>query len=74
MKVGKARVESQTIGTAAVVTPNHYTTSSTVFSWQSDLFVCIVSCNETESSTAGTIAPADLLPPEYLGKIDTTLI
>jgi len=23
------------------------------------------SCHETESLTAGTIAPADLLPPEY---------
>jgi len=28
-------------------------------------FVFIVSWHESESSTAGTIAPADLLPPEY---------
>jgi len=39
--------------------------SRTVFSRQSDLFPCIASCHETESSTAGTIAPADLLLPEY---------
>jgi len=64
MKVGKARAELQTIGIAAV-TPNDYTTRRTAFSWQSDLFVCIASCHETESSTAGTIAPVDLLLPEY---------
>jgi len=61
--VGKARVKLQTIGIAAV-TPNHYTTSGTAFSWQSDLFIQIASCHETECLTGGTIAPADELPPE----------
>jgi len=28
-------------------------------------FILVVSCHETECSTGGTIAPADLLPPEY---------
>jgi len=32
--------------------------------WQTDLFIRIVSCHEIECSTGGTIAPADLLPPE----------
>jgi len=63
-KIGKVRVKLQTIGIAAV-TPNHYTISRTALSWQSDLFLCIASCHETESLTAGTITPADLLPPEY---------
>jgi len=59
------RVESKTIGIAAV-TPNRYTTSRTAISWQkSDLFLGIASCHETESSTAGAIAPTNLLPPEY---------
>jgi len=58
------RVEPNTIGVAAV-TLNCYTKSRTVFSWQSDLFLGIESCHETESSTGGTIAPADLLLPEY---------
>jgi len=62
MKVCKARVKLPTIGIAAV-TPNHYTMSTTACSWQSDLFLCIASCHETECSTGGTIAPADLLPP-----------
>jgi len=53
-KVSKARVKPQTIGIAAL-TRNHYTTSRTVFSWQSDLFICIASCHETESSSASTI-------------------
>jgi len=35
------------------------------FSWQSDLFLSIASCHETESSTGGAIAPADLWLPEY---------
>jgi len=61
MKVSKVRVEPKTIGIAAV-TPK---CCRTVFFWQSDLFVGITSCHETESSTIGTIAPADLLPPEY---------
>ena len=39
---------------------NHCTTSKT---WQSDLFLCMASCHETECSTGGTIAPADLLLP-----------
>jgi len=34
------RVEPKTIGIAAV-TPNCYTMSRTVFSWQSDLFLSI---------------------------------
>jgi len=58
-------VEPKTIGIAAA-THNHYIMNRTAFSWQSDLFVGIASCHETESSTAGTIATADLLPPEYL--------
>jgi len=46
MKVGKARVELPTIGIAAI-TSNHYdyTISKTVFSWQSNLFLCIASCH-----------------------------
>jgi len=60
----KVRVEPNTIGIAAA-THNRYTTSRTTFSWQSDLFLGIASCQETESLTGGTIAPADLLPPEY---------
>jgi len=32
---------------------------------QSDLFLGIASCHEIESSTAGIIALADLLPTEY---------
>jgi len=63
-KVGKVKVEPKTIGIAAV-THNHYTTSRTMFSLQSDLFVGIASCYETDSLTAGTIAPADLSLPEY---------
>jgi len=50
------RVELQTMSIAlAAVTPKHYTMSRTVFSWESYLFLCIASCHETESSTAGTI-------------------
>ena len=49
------RVKPPTNGIAAV-TPNHYTTSRTACSWQSDLFVCIASCHETECLTGGTIA------------------
>jgi len=64
MKVGKVRVEPKTMSIAAV-TPNCYTTSRTAFSGQSDLSFGITSCHETEFSTTGTIAPADLLPPEY---------
>jgi len=64
MKVGKVKVKPKTIGIAAV-THNRYTTSRTAFSWQSDLFLDIASCNETEYLTASTVAPADLLPPEY---------
>jgi len=63
MKVGKARVKPQTIGITDV-TPNHFM-SRTAFSWQNDLFLCITSCHETKSLTASTIAPAELLPPEY---------
>jgi len=58
------RVKPKTIGIAAV-THNRYTMSRTVFSWQSSLFLGIASCHETESWTAGTIDPTDLLPPEY---------
>jgi len=59
------RVEPKTIG-IAVVTHNRYNTSKTALSWQSDLFLGIAPCHETGSSTGGTtIAPADLLPPEY---------
>ena len=73
------RVEPKTIGIAAVTqSHNHYTTSRTAFSWQSDLFLGIApdhASEETKSSTAGTIAPADLLPPEYIvDKIDTTIL
>jgi len=64
MKVGKVRVEPKTVGIAAI-TPNQCTMSKMAFFWQSDLFLGITSCHETESSTAGTIAIADLLPPEY---------
>jgi len=63
MEVSKVRVKLQTTCIAAV-TPNHCTTRKTAFSWQSYLFLCIASCPETKSSTVGTIAPADLLPPE----------
>jgi len=48
------RVELKTIGIAAV-THNSCTTSRTAFSWQSDLFLSIASCHETESSTGRTI-------------------
>ena len=64
MKFGKVRVEPKTIGIAAV-TPNRCTTSRTAFSWQSDVFVYIVPCHKTETSSAGIVAPANLLPPEY---------
>ena len=43
---------------------NRYATSSTSIVYQTDL-IRIASCHETECSTGGTIAPADLLPPEY---------
>jgi len=58
------KVELKTIGIAAI-TPNRYTTSRTAFAGQSDLFLYIASCHETESSTTGTIASANLLAPEY---------
>jgi len=64
MKVDKVRVELKAIGIVAA-TRNRYTMSRTAFSWQSDLFLGIVSCHETKSLTATTIALADLLPPEY---------
>jgi len=64
MNFGKVRVEPETIRIAALI-PNCYTTSRAAFFWWSDLFVCIASCHETETLTTGTIAPADLLPPEY---------
>ena len=64
MKLGKVRVEPKNISIAAV-TLNRYTTSGTASSGQSDLFLGITSCHETESATTGTIAPADLLPREY---------
>jgi len=57
------RVEPKTIGIAAV-TRKCYATSSTPLAWQTDLFLLIASCHETESSTGDTIAPADELPPE----------
>jgi len=56
------RVEQKTTGLAAI-TLNRYTRSRMAFSWQSDLFLGIASCHETESSTGGTTAPANLLPP-----------
>jgi len=34
---------------------------STPIAWHTDLFIQIASCLETEYSTGGTIAPADLL-------------
>jgi len=58
------RVELKTIGIAAV-SQNRYSTSRTVFSWRSDPFLGIASCHETESSTGGTTAAANMLPPEY---------
>ena len=64
MKVGKVRVEPKTKSIAAL-TPNRYTTSRTEFSGQSDIFLGITSCHETESSTNRTIASADLFPQEY---------
>ena len=53
----------------------HYTMGRTACSWQSDLFLCIASCHETEFSTGGALAPADLLSPAFKhcgGNIDTT--
>jgi len=47
-----------------VVNDNHYATSSTPIAWQADLFIQIASCHKTESSTGGTTALVDLLPPE----------
>ena len=40
---------------------NHYAMISTPIAWHTDLFIQIASCHETEYSTGGTIAPADLL-------------
>jgi len=45
---GKVGLTSPRSIRIAAVTPNHYTTSRTAFSWQSDLFLCIASCHETE--------------------------
>jgi len=58
------RVEPKTIGIPAV-SHNCYTTSRTVCSWEKYLLVGIEPRHETEFSTGGTIAPTDLLPPEY---------
>jgi len=59
------RVEPKTIGH----TTNRYTTSRKAFSWQSDLILGIASCQETESSTGGTIAPADLLLADQISLV-----
>jgi len=40
--------ESRTTNHWGAVTPNHYTTSGTAYSWQSDLFLCIASCHELD--------------------------
>ena len=58
---GESRTENEGM---AAVTHNRSATSSTPFAWQTDLFLRIVSCHETESSTGSTIAPADELLPE----------
>jgi len=34
---------------------NHYTTSSMPIAWQTNLFIRIASCHETECSSGGTI-------------------
>jgi len=61
----KVRVELETIGIAAVTQPLHHKQDSIFLTKQSDLFLGIASCHEIESSTAGIIALADLLPTEY---------
>jgi len=42
---------------------NRYATRSMALVCQTDLFIRIESCHESECSTGGTIAPVDLLPP-----------
>jgi len=61
--VTKVRVKLKSSGIPDVK-HNHYATSSMPIAWQTDLFIWIASCHETECSTGGTIALADLLPPE----------
>ena len=51
---------------------NHYTTSSMPIEWQSDLFIRIASCHETECWTDSTIAPADHCRQNIGSKIETT--
>jgi len=63
-EVAKVRVELRSNGIPDVK-HNYYATSSTPIAWWwTDLFIWIPLCHETECSTGGRIAPADLLPPE----------
>jgi len=64
MEVAKVRVEPKS-HRIPDLKHYHYTTSSTPIAWQTDLFIEIASCHETECATAGAIALANLLPPEY---------
>jgi len=48
------RLEPKTIGIAAIMHDNCHAMSSMPFPWQTDLFLWIASCHETESSTGGT--------------------
>jgi len=57
------RVEPKTIGIAAITQLLCHEQDDVLLT--NDLFLSIASCHETESSTGGTIAPADLLPAEY---------
>jgi len=50
-----------------------YKMSNTAIAWQTDIFIRIASCHETEYSTGGTIAPI-CCRHNIDGKIDTTNI
>ena len=62
-ELAKVRVELKS-NCIPDVKHNRYTTSSMPIAWQTDLFIRIASCHETECSSGGTIALTDLLPPE----------
>jgi len=62
--IAKVRVEPKR-NDVPDVKHNCYATSSTPMAWKTDLFIRLASYHEIESSTDGTIAPADLLLPVY---------
>jgi len=63
-EVAKVRVEPES-NVIPDLKHKPYAMRSTPIAWQTNLFIQIVSCHKTESSTGPTIAPADLLPAEY---------